>query len=153
MLAHWAAALTERENLAVVLIPVSIRFQTNLGRVVFAALAARLARLHGEEPSANVDVAGEMWRDRAAELLCSPLPDNRRLLVILDGLDEAADWKARPDFFSCKLPPGTRMVVSARYLANDSDAAAWRGRLGWDGMGRAQDMELPDLTPEGRRYR
>lgn len=149
LLAHWVQGLIDRADLAVVFIPISVRFRTNLASVVFAALAARLSKLHGKPLYGASDIAGEGWRSRAAHLLGSRLPNDRRLLAILDGLDEAADWAPGADLFPYDLPAGTRVVVSARYLANMEDAAAWQHRLGWERPGRAQVMELPGLTREG----
>ena len=65
-----------------------------------------------------------------------PLPDGRRLLLVLDGLDEAADWEAGPDLFPPQIGRHARVVVSARLLAGDTDAGDWLRRLGWDVLGR-----------------
>ena len=66
-----------------------------------------------------------------ADYLAQPLPDGRRLLVILDGLDEAAGWEAGPDLFPFNLPAATRVAVSARYVAGDRDPSDWQRRLEW----------------------
>ncbi|ADJ29249.1 hypothetical protein [Nitrosococcus watsonii] len=149
LLARWSRRLLEREDLAVAFFPVSIRFGTNLARVVFTTLAARLAKFHGKPLPAKADPKSEDWQGLVADYLAQPLPGERRLLVILDGLDEAAGWEAGPHLFPFNLPATTRMVVSARYVAGDKDPSGWQRRLNWDTPGRAETMTLEALTPLG----
>src|SRR5262249_43770977 len=94
LLARWTPQLLSRPDLAVAFMPVSIRFRTNLAGVVFPALTARLAALHGEKLTTDTSTPVEVWRGMMTEYLTRPLPDGRRLLVVVDGLDEAADWEA-----------------------------------------------------------
>lgn len=148
LLVHWSRAAVANDEIAVVFFPISIRFNTNLAQAVFPALAARLASLHGEPLQAPPDATIDLWRSLLANYLGRPLPDGRRLLVIVDGIDEAADWEAGPDLFPRTLAPGTRIVVSARYLP-DLDAPGWARRLGWDGPGQANAMTLDPLSAAG----
>jgi hypothetical protein len=74
---------------------------------------------------------------------------NGRLLVVLDGLDEATDWQAGPDLFPFQPPPGLRIVVSARYLAGESGPEGWLRRLEWDRHRLARPLDLDPLTREG----
>src|SRR5207244_3981648 len=85
LLVHWSHQLLARTDLAVAFLPVSIRFRTNLASVAFAALAARLAILHREKVPAVPDTPLEVWRGLVTDYLTRPLPDGRRLLIILDG--------------------------------------------------------------------
>ena len=147
LLVNWSQQLLTRNDLAVVFVPVSIRFRTNLASVVFAASTARLAALHGENlPDPNA--SAEVLRGMTADYLSRPLTDGRQLLLILDGVDEAAGWEAGPDLFSLTPPEGLRVVVSARYLAGDTDTNTWLRRLGWDRPGLAT---APDLSPLSRQ--
>ena len=141
LLVRWSGRLLARKDLAVVLIPVSIRFRTNLASVVFAALAARLAHLHDEEVPQTTDLTAEQWRGMVSTYLARPLLDGRSLLLILDGVDEAADWELGPDLFPSAPPPGLRVIVSARYRAGDADAAPWLRRLGWERPGLACPLD------------
>ena len=117
--------------------------------MVFASIAARLATLHGDKVPGSPDTSVEIWRGIVADYLNRPLPDGRRLLVILDGVDEAADWEPGPDLFPFSLPSGSRVVLSARYLAGDTDASAWLRRLGWDRRGLAHSLDLYPLSRKG----
>ncbi len=149
LLVRWSTRLIACEDIAVVFIPVSIRFRTNLASVIFAALTARLAALHGDQVPGSMDTSVEVWRGMAADYLARPLPDGRRLVVILDGVDEAADWGAGPDLFPLDPPTDLRVILSARYLAGDADTRPWLRRLEWDRPGQATAPNLLPLTREG----
>jgi hypothetical protein len=151
LLANWSQQLLTKDNLEIVFIPISIRFSTNLFTVAFAVLAARLAFLHGEKvPTGNM--TGDMWYGLAGSYLSRPLSDNRRLLIILDGLDEAADWRAGPSLFPLdphSSNPNLRVVVSTRFLAGDTSQEPWLNRLGWNRQGLAYCPNLAPLSIEG----
>ena len=149
LLLRWCQRLLTRSDLAVVYFPVSIRFRTNLAGVVFPALVALLARLHGENIPNDLHTHEEIWHGLLTDYITRPLPDGRRLLLVLDGIDEAADWDAGPWLFPVDPPAGLRVVLSARYLANDLDANAWLTRLGWTREGLARTLELYPLDRAG----
>jgi hypothetical protein len=152
LLAHWIAHLegrTDDDHPHIIYWPVSVRFNTNLEGVAFAALAARMAHLHGE-PIAGDWNAGT-YRGMFSDFLRRPPSDGRRVLVILDGLDEAAGWSVGADLFPLIPPPHLRVLVAARPLAGDADESAWLTRLGWEASGRAQMLSLGGLDQEGVR--
>lgn len=149
LLLRWCQQLLSRPELAVVYFPVSIRFRTNLAGVVFPALVALLARLHGESLPADPHIQEEVWRGLLHEYLTRPLPDGRLLVLVLDGVDEAADWTAGADLLPAEPPADLRVVISARYLANDQDSSAWLKRLGWTREGQARTLELFPLDRTG----
>lgn len=148
LLVRWSMTVAADQNVAVVFFPVSIRFNTNLAQAVFPALAAKLAALHGEPLQVPADATIDLWRSLFANYLGRPLPDGRRLLIVVDGIDEAADWEAGPDLFPSILAAGTRVVVSARFLPH-LDAAGWLRHVGWDSPGHALALTLPPLTAAG----
>jgi hypothetical protein len=147
LLVRW---LERRRDLAlpVVFVPISLRFNTASQTVFFAALAARLAHLFGERIPADMSQAPDLWRGMASGYLSRPAPDGR-LLVVLDGLDEATDWQAGADLFPFEPPPGLRVVVAARHQANESGPEGWLRRLGWERNGLARSLTLAPLTPAG----
>ncbi|HEY0753982.1 MAG TPA: hypothetical protein VGD98_08490 [Ktedonobacteraceae bacterium] len=149
LLLRWCQHLLEQPELAVVYFPVSIRFRTNLAGTVFPALVALLARLHGESIPGDLHTHEEVWHGLLTQYLTRPLPDGRQLLLVLDGIDEAADWEAGSWLLPENPPPHLRVALSARYLANDQDASAWLTRLGWTGEGLAQTVELYPLDRAG----
>jgi hypothetical protein len=147
LLVHWLESLKVREDLSVAFVPVSIRFGTNMERVFYAALAARLAFLHGDDVPASPEISAAVYRGLVSDYLSKPLFNWRTLLVVLDGLDEAADWQAGADFMPGELPAGVRVVVSARLLAGDADSTPWLRRLNWE---RNELAFAPSLTPLDR---
>ncbi|HEX8293870.1 MAG TPA: DUF4062 domain-containing protein, partial [Pyrinomonadaceae bacterium] len=149
LLTRWSRRLLQRKDLAVAFLPVSIRHRTNLASVVFASLTSRLAALHGETISGGHDTHSEIWRGQMSNYLARRLPGGRRLLLILDGIDEAADWEAGPDLFPLDPVEGLRVVVSARPLAGDAGAGGWLARLGWDEHGAAASKGLARLNAAG----
>ena len=149
LLVRWLERLRRRApDLPVVFVPVSLRYETASQAVFFAALAARLAHLFGEKVPADLSQAPDLWRGMVGGYLNRPAP-NGRLLVVLDGLDEATDWQAGPDLFPFQPPPGLRVVVSARYLAGERGPEGWLRRLGWDRHRLARPLDLDPLTREG----
>lgn len=150
LLAYWTQTLMRRGGANVVFVPISIRFNTALSSVTFMALAARLGEIYGE-PIQFADLAADQWKEICLTYLRRPPPSDKPLLVVLDGLDEAADWQAGSDLFPLSPPEGVRAIVSARYLANDVDERDWLRRLGWEVSGRALSIPLPELTEQGVR--
>ncbi len=149
LLVRWTRQVLARTNTALVFVPISIRFRTNLSGVTFAALAARFARLHADKIPDTPSTSVETWRGLVTDYLRRPLPNGERLVVVLDGLDEAADWEAGPDLFPLPPPDHVRVVVSARYRAGDEDARDWLRRLGWERPDLATSYNLDTLTKEG----
>jgi len=151
LLVRWLDSLKARDDLALAFVPVSIRFGTNMERVFYTALAARLAYLHGDDIPASPETSTAVYRGLVSDYLSKPLADGRTLLVVLDGLDEAADWQAGADFMPGELPAGVRVVVSARFLAGDADSKPWLRRLNWERNGLASAPSLTPLDQEGVR--
>ncbi len=149
LLLRWCQRLLARPDRVAIYFPVSIRFRTNLAGVVFPSLVALLANFHGEKVPADPNVQEEVWRGLLVDYMTRPLPDGRSLVLILDGVDEAADWAADPGLFPPNPPPGLRLVLSARYLANDRDTDAWLQRLGWTRQGLACTLQLHPLDRPG----
>lgn len=142
LLIQWAAQMTARKWAEVIFIPISIDFQTNDQTAVFAILAARLSELHGESWGAAED-----YQLRSQNLLEKTLPEGKRLLVILDGLDEASGWRPGPHLFPPQLPPGSKLIASARVYGR-TDKDGWLNQLHWH-MGQAYDLTLPFLSRQG----
>jgi len=72
------------------------------------------------------------------------VPTGRKLLVVLDDVDEAADWQIGEDIFPTLPPPGLRVVVSAR-TGPDERRAGWLTKMGWTDPDTAEQMTLNRL--------
>ena len=149
LLVQWLRRLATRPDVNVAFAPISIRFRTNLAVVVFAILAARLAKLRDKALPGALNISAEEWRGVMSGYLGEPAADGKPLLLIIDGLDEAADWEPGPDLFPLAPPAGLRLVVSARFLAGDTDASPWLKRLGWTRRGLARTLTLEPLDRDG----
>jgi hypothetical protein len=148
LLVHWARQLPR--DVATVFIPVSIRFGTSQPMAFLPALAGRLAYLHGRSLPEQDRFNVEACRASAIEYMKKRLPDGRRLVIIVDGLDEAAERYSWAGQFPDDLPDGVFYVVSARQLAGDHGASEWMRRVGWYTFSeRVQVTELQGLTQEG----
>lgn len=147
LLAHWVARLRGRDGLKIVYFPVSLRFQTNQESVVLQALAARLAHVLGDIAPANLQDSPAVWRELVADCLRRPLPDGQRLLVVLDGLDEADGWADDAGLFPPCPPPGLRVVVAVR--AHPEAVEPQLHRLGWQRPGAATVQGLDRLSRDG----
>ncbi len=150
LLVRWLDHLRAQEpNRPVVFVPVSIRYGTNLSTVVFAALAVQLARVYREDPPTDPNTPGEVWKGICADYLRKE-PPGGRLLVVMDGLDEAADWDVDAGLFPQNPPQGLKVAVSARVTATRPTTGAWRRALGWDHL-PVQEMDLAPLSRDGLR--
>ncbi|HEX7316256.1 MAG TPA: hypothetical protein VF297_20285 [Pyrinomonadaceae bacterium] len=149
LLVRWSRSMLERPDLRVAFVPVSIRYSTNLSTVLFASLAARLAQIYGEPVPTDANTPADVWQGIVSDYLSRTPDEGRSLLVIVDGIDEAADWRAGPDLFPATPPQGLRVVVSARYTATAPDAASWLAHLGWERPHLATAVDLQPLSTEG----
>jgi nucleoside phosphorylase len=144
LLVRFAARLAERDDVDVAFVPWSLRFDTHGPDVFLGCLVARLAYLHGQKPPdlrrGNVDI----WQGMLDDLL-RPRAEGRRLVVLLDGLDEAVGWSVRPGLFRSRHPGSTRIVVAVRHQPDDPEGKRWLRALGWDSQRVAESMVLPLL--------
>jgi hypothetical protein len=149
LLVHWAARAPEGWKVAFV--PISIRKVTNRPETFFRALAAHLANALGKSlPPTSADAAG-FYHDKAREYL-EEYDEGKRdpLLVLLDGLDEAAGFDGYDGLLPACRMRNVKVVASARLTASHPDGGSWLARLGWDAPGRAsKPLEVPPLDRKG----
>jgi hypothetical protein len=153
LLSRWCARLTAdggtgdggAGHLAVVFVPVSIRFGLNRQETVLRALATRLAAIHREPVFA---ASADPWRDLVGDFLQRQPPPGARVLVVLDGVDEADGWRIGPSLLPASPHPDIKVVVSARLTATHPGPGDWLGDLGW---AQAPVMALSALNQQGVR--
>lgn len=137
----WATC----EDIDVVFIPWSARYDTNRPDVFLGALVARIARLRRRNAPdlkhTNADILEKMLHDELAQ----PYTEGRKLVIMLDGLDEAVGFDIKPGF----LPPShfnsIRLIVSARHQPDDPQGDRWIRNLGWIGLDITDRLLLPPL--------
>jgi hypothetical protein len=147
LLFHWVRSLRDqRPALDVIYIPISIRGETNYPEDVFPHLCRKLAiRLGKESPEPSSLRAAKHWEVRAAELLREVCVAKRRLLLVIDGLDEMAGWIPSSTLFP-KTRSELRVLASARTGPEDSNGSVWLRALGWTVPGLADTLSLGKLT-------
>jgi hypothetical protein len=144
-LARWCDRLERdgaHDRVQIVFVPISIRFGFNAESTVLRAVATRLAAIHNEPAFGD---CVDDWRDLVSELMQRPPPEGT-VLIVIDGLDEAAGWQADPSFFPSAPHPDIKLIVSARLTATHPRLDDWTRDLGWP---NAVALELGPLTLEG----
>lgn len=124
----------------------SRRFQTQSEYCCLSNTCQQLALVHGMSGS----TPHELLKLRAlfASLLKRTPPAGRRVLLVIDGLDEAMpDWDPTESLFPRPLPDGVQVVFSARQTA-DRD---WLTHLGLRAGQDCDVLQLGRLTLEGVR--
>lgn len=135
-------------NVFVVFVPVSIRYELNTETAVLSSLVTRIAALHGE-PVAVFGEAQE-WRDRLIAYLRRDPPADATLLVVLDGLDEAAGWDAHPSLLPRDPAHNVKVVISARFTATRSSVIDWLSQFDW-AASDARSLTVGRLSTDGIR--
>lgn len=132
LLVRWHQRLLPRRDLQIVFFPVSIRFRLNAEDTVLRALTAALARLHGEKPEQLSRESAPVLRSMLADYLRRQQPPGGgRVLLILDGLDEAAGWDIGHGLLPGQPPAWLKVLISARTRPDDPDGRQWLEACGW----------------------
>jgi len=108
-------------------------------------LCQQLAARHGL--GGQLPVSTAELRALYPDLLRLPPADGQPVVVLIDGLDEAADWEPGPLHFPTDVPDGVKVIFSARQVA-DQDWLA-RLRLPRD---RIRQLTLGAMTAEDVRF-
>lgn len=145
LLIHWLARVQQHADWRVVFAPISIRYQTASEQVALNLLAHTLAEVHNDlEQFRSYDQSPASLRALVGDYLRRPLPDGVRLLVVLDGLDEATGWQVSRELFPRTPDPGLKIVVAARDMAHRT-RATWYRDLGFERR-LTCDLELEGLS-------
>jgi hypothetical protein len=144
LLAHWIDRLRKKDSpYALVYFPISARWRTNSEGAVFEALAYRLAALFGEPAPQTQDV--RELREVVANYVSRA--DSRPILIVIDGLDEAAGWQTDTGLFPPRSRSTVRILASARPFG--TGPRSWLARLGWNVGGAAKALSLGELDRPG----
>jgi hypothetical protein len=146
LLVRWVREMQERsalsnQRLHVVFVPVTLRWELASRQAVVEAMGSRIAAAYGHDVSKVPAPAA------AIEYLRDDPPPGERVVVVLDGLDEAKGWDVGHSLIPTDLAPNVRVLVSARHTADRPSWDAWRQALGWPR--RVQGITLERLSLEG----
>jgi hypothetical protein len=145
LVVEWSRRGAAWTDTDLIFYPISHRFNTNGAAQVFHSLYSKLSIVLGRHGADAEQPSFSDWRNDFSGLLRDVRHHPRRVVLVLDGLDEALDWQAGPDLFPVDPPPNLRVLVTARPLAGDSATRNWRTRLGWTRRGLAKSMEIDKL--------
>jgi len=147
LLIHWVARVQRWSEWSIVFVPLSLRYQTATAESVLGALATALAEFHGErEQLTTYNTSPDQLRPLIANYLRRSPDDSRRLLIVLDGLDEAVGWQIGRELFPREPGLHLRIVASARQRAQMT-RVDWYEQLGWR-AGQTIDLDLAGLRRE-----
>lgn len=154
LLIHWLAQVATRQQWHIIFISISLRYQTASPGITLRALAQSLAVFYGDREHRHIyNRSPDQLRPIIANYLRTPLPshadDERRLLLVIDGLDETAGWSLGRDVASAAgAAPAERLrVVGSVRHQSATTRQHWLDMLGWPDHQTA-DLTLPDLNPE-----
>ncbi|HEY1067710.1 MAG TPA: hypothetical protein VGE52_16420, partial [Pirellulales bacterium] len=142
-----SVADADQREWAVIHVPISRRDDTNRADQVHRTLALELSLLYGERIAQPDQVPSHAWRDFVTTWLTNPPPCGRRVLVILDGLDELVGRESLPNCLQFGFPPQPpewlRIVAAARCAEHDDQ---WAKALRWFAAPQAIRRHLEYLT-------
>ena len=126
--------------------PISIRMGTNRPEVFYEGLALRLSEITGVALPAEAfrDSDGFRYavRDQLDRLALALKP---RVLVVIDGVDEALEGSFDAGVLPTLMPTNVRILLSARWQLGDHNSKGWLERLGWDRGAKVDAFELERL--------
>jgi hypothetical protein len=143
LLARWAADLHNSKRRLIVLLPITSQHGLTTAKDLLPALAGRLFRLYHRTAPDLRDA--EHWSDAVSNLLREPPP--APLLVIVDGIDEAASELLPLLPLPTHPAPNVRVVVSVR-CDDEKRRLGWLRELKWDSQDPAKSMQLQPLKEE-----
>jgi len=125
--------------------PISIRIGTNRPEVFYEGLACRLSEISGDEAFPDRDGFRYAVRDQLDRLALLGKP---RVLVVIDGIDEAPEGSFDTGALPTPMPKNVRILLSARWQLGDHNSRGWLERLGWDRGVKVEAFELQRLGTE-----
>ncbi len=140
LLVHWLDEVIANGVFDVILVPVSLRFDTAHATAVVRVVTGRIDRLTLDRRPIPTDDP-LVGLDDFKQVLRRDWPGQRPLLVVIDGLDEAIGWRGAqllPDTLGSRI----KALVSAR--GSSSGRSHWEAELGWTA---APLHSVPPLNP------
>ncbi|WP_438039961.1 hypothetical protein [Sorangium sp. So ce128] len=137
LLARWALSVAERRAAEVIFVPVSARFGTAVERdmlKLFFGLFKGSATVMFSRPRSPGELMAAIRLALGGVGWVSSVPDdeNPQLLVVLDGIERAADGWPEPRTPLLRDPgEGAHIVVSVDAEEHAPGGVPWRDRLAW----------------------
>lgn len=145
LLLHWLVRVYRAGDWSIIFAPISMRYRTASADATLRMLVHTLAAFHHDsEQMQTYNIAPYHLRPIIADYLHRNSPDGRRLLLVLDGLDETVGWQVEHDLFPRTLGRHVRIIATARQsmtMTRDD----WLAALGWS-THQTYDLVLPTLS-------
>jgi hypothetical protein len=125
-------------------VPISARADTSLPENFYRLLSNQLANIIGEP--FLPDVAPGRVRDQLVRIAADT---TKRVLIVMDGLDEALRESFDPDVLPMPMPKNLRVALSARWQLGDHNSDGWLERLRWNVGTKVETLELEPLDSVG----
>ncbi|WP_437279559.1 hypothetical protein WME90_03095 [Sorangium sp. So ce375] len=144
VLARWALSVAERRAAEVIFVPISARFGTAVERdmlKLFLGLFKGSATAMFSRPRSPGELMAAIRLALMGVGWVSSVPDedNPQLLVILDGVERAADgWPDPQAAFMSQPGDGAHIIVSVDAEEHAPSGVLWRDKLAW----AAEEMAL-----------
>lgn len=148
LVVQWTEGLASDATWATIFVPISLRFGTDRPTVFYALLAAQLAGLLGTAIGPQLTDLVAHYQGACIDLLSQAAQASRRLLIVIDGLDEAQGAGFNATVLLPTLPSTIKILVTAREQAGDRSNGGWLRRLGWESKACAEteDLSILDRT-------
>jgi uncharacterized protein YjeT (DUF2065 family) len=157
LLVRWIEQLKQtvptdtHESWHLLFAPISIRYETHRPEIFYELIAARLAEILDVELRPTQTDKAVYYSDQCRVLLDTAIEKRIRILLIVDGIDEALGERFHVDWFPRIPGSGLRIVLSARLQVGDHDSRGWIQRVRWERDVRVFSHELCPLTSNGIR--
>lgn len=138
-----------KESWRPLLVPLGPLYGIDRADEILRALGRGLARVHGRELPSQIHPA--LLKEQVAKLLELPLPQGARLLILLDGLDEAASELQQSLRLPRTPPAGLRFLLTARSGRRELAPQSLIEQLGLGAATPVLRIELAQLSREGVR--
>lgn len=146
--ARFHAAISAAQNgWAVATVPLGAHSRIQRAEEILLALGRVLGSVHGREFTA--ESSRFLLGERLADLFALPLPEGKQHLVILDALDEVAEEICTALRLPPELPPGLRVLLTARSGRREIAPEALLEQLGVEKKSLALHIVLGPLSPAG----
>src|SRR5208337_1699998 len=151
LLVQWVKSLQDRgvcgeDRWQLAFVPISTRAETNLPGVFYEGLARRLAEIVGRPLQSHAFLDSDGFRFAVPDLLAEVGKSNKqRVLIVVDGIDEAPENRFDAGIFPKAPPSNLRILLSARWQVGDHDSEGWLKRLDWKQGARVASFDLDPL--------
>ena len=160
LIVQWIGRLKQRECIGIgsgawqlVFVPVSMRVGTDHPNLYCEAIAARLGEILQQDietPPAQSDPTS-YYENKCRLLLDEAVTRKMRVLLVIDGIDEAFGGRFNAGWFPRAPGSSVRILVSARLQVGDRNSYGWVERLSWDSDVRVETHDLAVLSFHGVR--